>query len=159
MTTSSPRALHLRSRRSGTVRPIADPAPGRVAGRPVLSLLDPRFRPAQDQHLVHLLVRYESFDQCQGLLKADAERHEYIVVPPHRALALMDQVPQSKIEKAGGTRRHAVSGTALDAQAELREERRQPRRLVAPAMADEVVEGRPTRLMQRHRDQQRAARR
>ena len=95
-----------------------------------------------------VFFRDQSLDQCQGLLESDGERHEYAVVPPHRALALIDQVPQSKVEKARGARLHAVNRAALDAQAELREQRSQPLRLVPPAMADEIVECRPVRLMQ-----------
>ncbi len=70
---------------------------------------------------------------------------------------MIGQVPQSQVEQVGGARLHAEDGTALHVQPELRQQCRQLGRLVAPAMTDEIVEGRPMRLMQRHGEQQRAA--
>lgn len=41
----------------------------------------------------------QPFLQCQRLLETHAERHEEVVVPPHRALALVGQVPHAAIQQ------------------------------------------------------------
>src|ERR1700722_907183 len=75
-----------------------------------------RLLATHQQHLVDPLGGDHSRRPVQGLLKMQAQRHERMVIPPHRPLAVMRQPPHAQIEQPRGTRCHAVDSAALEFQ-------------------------------------------
>ena len=71
----------------------------------------------------------------------------------------MRQVPHAEIQQTRGARLHAIYAAALDRETVLGQLFDQPCGLVTAAVADEIVERRPARGVQRHRQQKRSTRR
>ncbi len=69
----------------------------------------------------------------------------------------MNQIPHAEVQELRGFGLHAMDCTAIDDEIVLPQFSNQTIRFVAAAMADEIIERRPMRRMQRHRHQQVAA--
>src|SRR6202162_3481981 len=122
---------------------------------PTLPVKLVRFPATYQQHLVDSFGGDHTWGQMQYLLESQAQRHEGMVVPPQRTLAMVREPPHAEIEQSRGAWRHAEYGTALEHQMVLHELVGQALRLITPLVTDEIVERRPERGVQRRRQQQR----
>src|SRR6185312_8140904 len=98
---------------------------------------------AAQQQFVDTAGVTESFAPAQGLLEAQAQRHEHAVVPPPRPLTLMGEIPLAEVEQARGLRLHAVDRAVLEAKAVTFQQGGNACRFVTATVPHEFVECRP----------------